>query len=417
MHIKRQNIRKPFSLRAALGAGLALSMLTLASCQGVDDLTPKAQKDLPRSIVTKIKAKDMSIRSPIMVRVFKEEGVLEVWKQKRNGRYDLVKDYEICKWSGQLGPKFIEGDRQAPEGFYTVSSGQMNPKSQYHLAFNTGYPNTFDRANNRTGSHLMVHGACSSSGCYSMTDDQIEEIYAFARESFRGGQRNFQFQAFPFRMTPENMARYKDDDNFAFWQNIKEGYDYFEITKKPPTVAVCDKRYIFNATAEGRMSATAACPALSKPPALAQAYQSYALKYDVAFEKALEKKLDPKSPTIQGTKEAKLVSAWSKKRNAGVRVSRLPPSIGEPVAPAPDIQTPNIQAVEEQAPVTPAVVTPAVTAPVAAAPEIVAVVAPTPITEGATPVPTPNPNGAIVDANTFPPAPAETKKPWWKLGG
>ena len=123
-----------------------------------------------------------------MVRIFKEEAVLEVWKQKDTGRYDLVKTYEICQWSGQLGPKYTEGDRQAPEGFYTVRPAQMNPRSRYHLSFNMGYPNTFDRAHGRTGQHLMVHGDCKSAGCYAMTDALMEEIYALAREAFRGGQ-------------------------------------------------------------------------------------------------------------------------------------------------------------------------------------------------------------------------------------
>ena len=62
----------------------------------------------------------MPRNSPVMARIFKEEGKVEIWKQKTNGRYDVIASYDICKWSGKLGPKFIEGDRQAPEGFYTV---------------------------------------------------------------------------------------------------------------------------------------------------------------------------------------------------------------------------------------------------------------------------------------------------------
>ena len=122
----------------------------------------------------------------------------------------------------------------------------MNPNSNYHLAFNIGYPNAYDRANGRTGSNLMVHGACSSSGCYSMTDAQMEEIYAFGRDAFRGGQTEFQIEAFPFRMTAANMARYRGDPNYKFWEMLKEGYDHFEITKVPPKVDVCEKRYVFN---------------------------------------------------------------------------------------------------------------------------------------------------------------------------
>ncbi|NNC27627.1 murein L,D-transpeptidase, partial [Salinisphaera sp. USBA-960] len=129
----------------------------------------------------------------------KEESALEVWKQTRTGKYQLLDEFEICKWSGKLGPKFKEGDRQAPEGFYEITPALMNPNSSYHLAFNLGYPNSYDRSHGRTGSHLMVHGACSSRGCYAMTDEQVQDIYALARDSFKGGQRSFQVQAFPFR--------------------------------------------------------------------------------------------------------------------------------------------------------------------------------------------------------------------------
>ncbi|TIT60255.1 MAG: murein L,D-transpeptidase, partial [Mesorhizobium sp.] len=204
---------------------------------------------LPDKILADMKAKGMVRTSSVMARIFKEEGKLEIWKAKTNGRYEMVASYDICKWSGKLGPKYTEGDRQAPEGFYTVRPSQMNPRSNYHLSFNIGYPNAYDRANGRTGSNLMVHGACSSSGCYSMTDAQIEQIYAFGRDAFQGGQTEFQIQAFPFRMTAANMARYRNDPNYDFWKMLKVGYDNFEITKVPPKVDVCEKRYVFNQVA------------------------------------------------------------------------------------------------------------------------------------------------------------------------
>ncbi len=195
--------------------------------------------------------------SPILVRIFKEEAELEVWKKNRDGEFALLKTYPICRWSGDLGPKMKEGDRQAPEGFYTITPGQMNPNSNYYLAFNTGYPNAYDRAWDRTGSELMVHGDCSSRGCYAMTDEQIQEIYALARESFFGGQKDFQFEAFPFRMTALNMAKHRNNPNFAFWKMIKEGYDHFEATHQEPKVAVCEKRYVFDAAAPENASQAA----------------------------------------------------------------------------------------------------------------------------------------------------------------
>ncbi|MBO6717222.1 MAG: hypothetical protein JJ913_04615 [Rhizobiaceae bacterium] len=311
---------------------MLVAALALAGCnETLEDISPKAERQLPDKLVQSMRARGMTRTAPIMLRIFKEEGVLEVWKQKDTGRYALATSYDICKWSGKLGPKFTEGDRQAPEGFYTIRPHQMNPRSSYHLSFNIGYPNLFDRAHGRTGSNLMVHGACSSAGCYSMTDEQVEQIYAFARDAFRGGQTEFQVQAYPFRMTAENMARYRDDPNYEFWTMLKEGYDHFEITKVPPKVDVCGRRYVFNSLpVEGRsFSATSACPAMTTPEPLQTAYQSYQTQYQAAFSAALgdaASKRTP-SPTIQGIREAALVADWSRRRARGERVTREPPSL------------------------------------------------------------------------------------------
>ncbi len=282
-------------LNKAFTTAFCLLALTLAACQGnvsVDDFFPKAEKPLPADIVKTMKTKGMTGASPIMVRIFKKENVVEVWKATNSGRYDLLKEYEICKWSGKLGPKFAEGDRQAPEGFYTINPWQMNPNSDYYLAFNLGYPNAFDQAHGRTGTHLMVHGACSSAGCYSMTDDRIEEIFSLAREALEGGQKSFQVQAYPFRMTPENMAEHQNDPHFEFWKMLKEGYDHFEITKAPPKVDVCDKRYVFNRIADGEKAFKPkdACPQMTVPNSLALAYGKHISKEDEVFQKALKTK-------------------------------------------------------------------------------------------------------------------------------
>jgi len=213
--------------------------------------------------------KGMDAQAPIFIRVFKEESELEVWKLRDDGRYYHFKTYPICNWSGDLGPKVKQGDRQAPEGFYTISREQMNPDSKYHLAMNLGYPNTYDRSLGRTGEFLMIHGKCKSAGCYAMTDALIEEIYAMARETFVGGHDGFQAHAFPFRMTDENMARYAQHEAYPFWKTLKEGYDYFEISRQLPTVAVCSRRYVVNVAMRGgdptRLNPEAACPAFLKP--------------------------------------------------------------------------------------------------------------------------------------------------------
>jgi murein L,D-transpeptidase YafK len=216
---------------------------------------------------------DTTPSSPVLVRTYKKEAELEIWKMKSDGHYALLKTYPMCRWSGQLGPKKREGDMQVPEGFYTITPGQMNPNSNYYLAFNVGYPNAYDRALDRTGGAVMVHGVCSSAGCFSMTDAQVADIYAIARDAFRGGQRQFQLQSFPFRMTAENMAKYRLDPNIAFWKEIKKGGDYFDVTKTETPVVVCNRHYVFGATpkdASAPFSPKEACPALERDPEVDQ---------------------------------------------------------------------------------------------------------------------------------------------------
>lgn len=279
-------------------AFLSLMAATLAGCNETLDtasvdmssVKDKVQHPLPERILTQMKAKGMDRNSPIMIRIFKEEGVLEIWKAKADNRFDKIAQYDICAWSGRLGPKVKEGDRQAPEGFYPLSPSNLNPYSQYYLAINTGFPNKYDRANVRNGTNLMIHGACSSSGCYSMTDQQILEIYAFARDAFKGGQQNVQLQALPFRMTAENMARHRNSKHLDFWKMLKVGYDNFEVTKRPPDVNVCDKKYVFNQQIEkGSFEPTAACPPMSTPPALQASLASYEKTYERDYAKALQK--------------------------------------------------------------------------------------------------------------------------------
>ena len=273
--INRSLVRALVTSAALAGAGVLL-----AGCNG-DDMSlannAKANQPVPPKLIADMTAKDMDLQSPILVRLFKQEAELEIWKQDRSGRFALLKSYPICRWSGDLGPKVREGDRQAPEGFYAISPAQMNPQSAYYLSFNTGYPNAFDKALGRTGSQLMVHGDCSSRGCYAMTDEQIAEIYSLGRESFFGGQKSFQLQAYPFKMTPANMAKHRNNPNMPFWKMIKEGNDHFEVTKQEPKVDFCEKKYVFdaakppNATRDLVFDASAKCPAYVIPDEVANA--------------------------------------------------------------------------------------------------------------------------------------------------
>jgi len=257
----------------AAGALALAAMLAGCETDGVDlsALSAKALKPLSPAMVVELERKHMPKESPILVRLFKEEAELEIWKQDDSGRLALLATYPICRWSGELGPKVKQGDRQAPEGFYTITPAQLNPNSHYYLSVDIGYPNAFDRAYGRTGSNLMIHGDCSSAGCYAMSDEQIGEIYALARESFFGGQRAFQVQAYPFRMTAVNMARHRNNPNMAFWKMLKQGNDHFEVMRLEPKVDVCDKRYVFDA--EPPANASPARPLSFDPTGRCPAYQ------------------------------------------------------------------------------------------------------------------------------------------------
>jgi murein L,D-transpeptidase YafK len=187
--------------------------------------------------------KGFTAGSPVMIRIFKQESELELW-MAREGRFEPFNTYRICFWSGGLGPKMREGDRQAPEGFYSVGLKQLYPTGRRPRSFDIGYPNTFDRSLARTGSYILVHGGCSSTGCFAMTDPVMDEIYALSERALREGQDRIEVEVFPFRMSQANLAAHARSPHLAFWLNLKEAYDVFERTHLPPQVSVCDRRYI-----------------------------------------------------------------------------------------------------------------------------------------------------------------------------
>lgn len=184
--------------------------------------------------------------APIFIRIFKEPGELELWVKTRDNVFKHFKTYDICRFSGGLGPKTKQGDNQSPEGFYYVTPNQMNPWSQYHLSFNLGYPNAYDRLHGRTGSALMVHGNCVSIGCYAMTDAYVDEIYSLAAAALEGNQGFFRVHIFPFRLEPEALAKYQDHPWYDFWRNLQQGYRYFERNHIPPNVTAAKGQYVFN---------------------------------------------------------------------------------------------------------------------------------------------------------------------------
>lgn len=350
IHLNRAPLVGALCLRTLFVSAVLAAALTLGGCFGEDgyDLPSRAMKELSPQMLAKLQQKNMPQDSPILVRIFKEESELEVWKQDTTGRYALLKVYPICRWSGDLGPKVKEGDRQAPEGFYPITPGLMNPNSNYYLAINTGFPNVYDRANNRHGAFLMIHGDCSSRGCYAMTDEEIGEIYSLARDAFLGGQKAVQIQAYPFHMTPANMARHRNNPNFAFWQMIKQGSDHFEVSHLEPKVDVCDRHYVFDAappTGSTRplvFNPTGRCPQFQVDPTIASAVDAKEQKDNYEFAE-LVKENAPVAPLETGTDGgmnrvfiAKLDNeTYSYDDNGHVHVppqqpGRLPPALSPP---------------------------------------------------------------------------------------
>ncbi|SOE16675.1 murein L,D-transpeptidase YafK [Hoeflea halophila] len=402
---------------------LPVLLLGLSGCQdALDSVSNKVEHPLPAKLVNKMKAQDMSTRSPIMMRIFKEEGVLEVWKQKGNGRYDIIASYDICKWSGDLGPKFKEGDRQAPEGYYRIYPHQMNPNSSYYLSFNMGFPNSYDRAHNRTGSNLMVHGACSSAGCYSMTDEQVLEFYGFARDAFKGGQEYFIVEALPFRMTPENMARHRDSEHFEFWKMLKVGYDHFELTKRPPKVEVCERRYVFNQVPQvenASFQASAACPPASVPSTLAVANAAFEKDWNRNFIEAVAR-FDNEEARQIAANEAKAEAEARRAEREAEKAARIAANEGQsasvPVLSLFSTGNPLKALAPGTAPAAPPASPAAAAVTVTDQADIEAGQAAPAAASAGIPVPTPNPAVPSQTANAGQAAqPDQSDKPFWKI--
>lgn len=255
-------------MRVTKSASVRTLAIVLAGCAasagfaatGAKASQAAAAKPLPSVTEAALKTKSVDESAPVYIRVFKEESELEIWKARANGRYIHVQTFPICNWSGTLGPKQALGDHMAPEGFYSLDRDSMKPDSKYHLALNVGYPNALDGALGRTGDFIMVHGNCVSVGCFAMTDALIEEVYAYVRLSLSGGQEQIPLHIFPFRMTAENLMRHAGHQAVGSWAPLKEAYDDFAKSKEPPSIGMCEKRYVVNPLVEIDGGPEADCP-------------------------------------------------------------------------------------------------------------------------------------------------------------
>lgn len=235
---------KPFSTNRLAILAFLLIVIAWPGTSPAAGREEQAAKAAAPRLEARLAGSKMKMGDPVFLRVFKRESILEVWLQPEGqSEFVILHSYPICAWSGQLGPKTKTGDRQAPEGFYAVGPKQLNPFSSYHLSFDLGYPNAYDRAQGRTGSLLMIHGNCLSDGCLAMTDEGIEEIYTLVKAALDGGQKFFRVHSFPFRLSPENLEEYRDDQWHDFWLMLEPIYSHFEKHRQPPEVIVEKGRY------------------------------------------------------------------------------------------------------------------------------------------------------------------------------
>ncbi len=231
---------------------LTITLLPIVSEAADVPSSPRSREAISRvepALKNELAQSGLRYGDPIFIRIFKDSKELELWIKDKN-QFKLFKTYAICTYGwGGLGPKTRQGDGQAPEGFYSIAPIQINPQSEFHLSFNLGYPNAYDRAHGRTGAALMVHGSCVSIGCYAMTDTGIEEIFALIVSALKNNQQSFKVHIFPFRMTAENMTHHRHSPWYEFWQNLKQGYDFFENNGHiPPHVAAKNKKYVFSSS-------------------------------------------------------------------------------------------------------------------------------------------------------------------------
>lgn len=230
-----------------IAAILAIPTLALAQVPASSKRSKAAARKVTPALKEDLAKQGLQFGDPVFLRAYKEEAELELHiLNPKTKKFELFRTYTIAGTSGNLGPKQKEGDLQIPEGFYSVDAPSMNPNSSYHLSFNIGYPNEYDKSRNRTGSYIMVHGSWISVGCLAMTDSKIEEIYTLCDAALRNGQKSFDVHIFPFRMTNERMEQAKGSKWIGFWKNIRKGHDWFEKHKTPPSVSVKRNVYHFS---------------------------------------------------------------------------------------------------------------------------------------------------------------------------
>jgi murein L,D-transpeptidase YafK len=186
----------------------------------------------------------LKLGSPVFIRVYKQTSEMELWVEK-GSRYVLFKTFGICRWSGRLGPKYYEGDRQSPEGLYRITSRDLIVNARWDRAMNINYPNSFDVMNGRGGSSILIHGKCGSIGCFAIQDRNVEEVYAAVRAALEGGQAYIPVLSLPFRFSSLAPSRQDTLQMNEFWADLRRADLLFDRDRLPPSAWICDGRYYF----------------------------------------------------------------------------------------------------------------------------------------------------------------------------
>ncbi len=195
--------------------------------------------------------RDAGLRYPpneIFIRIFKHERTLELWARDSSAAmFKLLRLYNFTSYSGHLGPKRRQGDRQIPEGVYFVD--RFNPKSKYHLSLGINYPNKWDRKRSpykNPGGDIFIHGSEVTIGCVPIGNDKIEELYVIAVDARDAGQSKIPVHIFPCRLSEayaDELLRKNSNPHkpFAeFWETLRPIYDYFEQTHLVPIIVAGD---------------------------------------------------------------------------------------------------------------------------------------------------------------------------------
>ena len=222
-----------------------LALCADAKAASLIDKSPSSIAAVKEGLLTEeFAARGLKLGSPVFLRVYKQSSKMEVWVAQ-GPRYALFKTYRICRWSGGLGPKMFEGDRQSPEGLYHITAEDLIVNPRWHRAMNINYPNRFDVVNGRGGSGILIHGKCGSVGCFAIQDNNVEEVYDAVRAALQNGQVSIPVLALPFSFATYAPAVEDTLRLNEFWSDLRRADILFNRDRVPPTAWVCDGRYYF----------------------------------------------------------------------------------------------------------------------------------------------------------------------------